>query len=121
MQPSDVVHPLRDLKNQPQILRPELEAAIWPAEVEAAVLAQLALRVFARATPKLLPRSIDPHTAEPAFPPLPKIGEASLDPTVAHFRRVLAQGAAKRAQRRRGIRADGDDVGNGLEHRARDK
>src|ERR1700704_928512 len=120
MQPSGVVHPLRDLKKQPQILRPEVQAAIWPAEVEAAVLAQLALRVFARVPPKMLARFTDAHTAEPAFPPFPKIGEASLDRTVVHFRGVLAQGAAKRAQRRRGIRADGDDEGDGLEHRARD-
>src|SRR5580704_10030957 len=116
MQPSGVVHPLRDLKKQPQILRPEIQAAVWPAEVEAAVLAQLALRVFARMTPKMLARFIDAHTAEPAFPPLPKVGETSLDRTVAHFRRALAHGAAKRTQCRRGIGADGDDEGDGLEH-----
>src|ERR1700730_18053001 len=72
MQPRRVVHPLRDLKKQCQILGPEVQASLWPAEVEAAVLIQLTFRVFARVTPKMLARFINAHTAEPAFPPLPK-------------------------------------------------
>ena len=75
MQPRGVVHPLRDLKKQCQILGPEVQASLWPAEVEAAVLIQLTFRVFARVTPKMLARFINVHTAQPAFPPLPKISE----------------------------------------------
>jgi hypothetical protein len=72
MQPSRVVDPFRDLKKQCQILRPEVQASLWPAEVEAAVLTQLTFRVFASVTPKMLARRMDASTAEPAFSPLPK-------------------------------------------------
>src|ERR1700730_1080107 len=120
MQPREVVHPLRDLKKQCQILGPKVQVSLWPAEVEAAVLIQFTFRVFARVTPKMLARFINAHSAEPALPPLPKISEAPIEMAGAYLRRILAHRTAERAKRRCGIHPDRNDKTDSLERRARD-
>jgi hypothetical protein len=52
-------------------------------------------------TLELLPRANDTGMVETASPPVPNVSEASINLSVAEFRRKLADGITKQTQRRR--------------------
>ena len=59
--PGGIIHAVRELHEQHEILRPQVEAALRAAKVEAAILAQLSFRVFAQVAATLAGTGIRTH------------------------------------------------------------
>ena len=68
VQPGLVVHALGDLQEQEQVLRPQVQLALRPAEVEAAVRRQLALGVLAAVAAALGLAGLDPARTDGGRP-----------------------------------------------------
>ena len=130
VQPGPIVDPGRDLQEQGEVLSAQGERAVGAAEVEAAVLAKLALAVLAGVAAALQLGLDHLHPRRPAIgAALPQQRLACLDPIVrGQRRRRFAEARAELPDRARGRIADrghrlhgGQDLGRQLVGMDRDQ
>ena len=104
VQPGRVVDPGSDLQEQGEVLRAQGEGAVRAAKVKAAVLAKLALGIFARMAPALQLGLDHPNPRWPATgAALPQQSLARLDPIIrGQRRRLYAEAHTELPDRARG-------------------
>src|SRR3569832_1912314 len=117
--PRRLVHALRELHKDDEILRAQIARPVRPAKIKAPLRLEFALGVFTHVTPSFAGRAVCPYTLDRAIAHAPPPCLALLTCLLRRPRRGAAGGALEFRGARRGARPEGGQGGGGGEHRAR--